>query len=55
MNVRDFIFPYVEPLSEKEKKAQEESLADDITAIEAADFDDQPERALAEAQRVADA
>lgn len=55
MNVLDFVFPYAEPLSKDEKEAQEKSLADDIDAIEAVDFDDQAERALAEAQRVADA
>ena len=55
MNVFDLVFPYAESLSKDEKEAQEKSLADDITAIEAVEFDDQPERALAEAQRVADA
>lgn len=55
MNLVDLVFPYAEPLSRDEKKVQEKSLADDIAAIKAAKFDHQPDRALAEAQRVADA
>jgi hypothetical protein len=55
MNLVDFVFPYIEPLNMDEKKAQEKSLAADIAAINAAKFSDQPDRALAEAQRVADA
>ena len=55
MNLRDFLFPYAEPLSDAESKAQKEGLANDIAAIESAKFENDPARALAEAQRVADA
>ena len=54
MNLRDFLFPYAEPLSDAENKAQNEGLANDIAAIESAKFNNDPARALAEAQRVAD-
>lgn len=55
MNLLDLLFPYVEPLSGAESKAQKEGLANDIAAIESAKFNNDPARALAEAQRVADA
>ena len=41
MNLRDFLFPYAEPLSDAENKAQNEGLANDIAAIEAAKFKNQ--------------
>lgn len=55
MNLLDLLFPYAEPLSDAESKAQKEGLANDIAAIESAKFKNDPARALAEAQRVADA
>jgi len=51
----DAVFPYIEPLTADEEKAQKASLDRDITAINSAKFSIEPERALDEAQRVAEA
>ncbi|MFN3953364.1 MAG: hypothetical protein ACK4LQ_02855 [Pararhodobacter sp.] len=49
----DAIFPYIESLTVEEKKAQSTQLDNDISAINAAKFSSESERALDEAQRVA--
>ena len=51
----DAIFPYIEPLTDQQKKDHAEDLSNDISAINAAKFSKNPERALDEAQRVATA
>lgn len=51
----DRLFPYIEPLTADEEQAREASLAADIEAVKAARFDQEGERALDEAQRVASA
>ena len=51
----DAIFPYIEPLTDQQKKDHAEDLSNDISAINAAKFSKDPERALDEAQRVATA
>lgn len=49
----DAVFPYIEPLTGEETKAQKTWLDNDVNAINAAEFSKEPERALDEAQRVA--
>ena len=49
----DAIFPYIEPLTDEEEKAQRNWFDKDLDAIKAAKFSKEAERALDEAQRVA--
>lgn len=49
----DAFFPYIEALTAEEKKKKSKQLQNDISAINAAKFSSEPERALDEAQRVA--
>lgn len=49
----DAIFPYIEPLTVEERRAQRAQLDDDVSVINAASFSKEPTRALDEAQRVA--
>jgi hypothetical protein len=53
LHLLDWVFPYIEKLTLAEKAVEEQRFHRDISAIEAADYTSNSERALDEAQKVA--
>lgn len=51
--IMDWVFPYIEPLDSAQQATEAKRLRQDISAIEAVDWDANEERALDEAQKVA--